>query len=66
MDKIKAFLTNKVTKIVTWVLWGLATVVLLLGGVGVADLSKGVGLVAAIITAVTVLITFIIGKIENK
>lgn len=58
-EKIKAFFSNKVTKIVAWVVLALATVALLIGGITSADVSDGVKLVAYIVDAIAVFITFI-------
>lgn len=65
MDKIKAFFDNTVVKIVAWVLIALSSVVLILGGVSVVDIGKGVELVGGIVTAVGALIIFISGKVNK-
>lgn len=65
MDKIKAFFDNTVVKIVAWVLIALSSVVLILGGVSVVDISKGVELVGGIVIAVGALIIFISGKVNK-
>ena len=65
MDKIKAFFNNKIVKIVAWVLLALSSVVLILGGVSVVDIGKGVELVGGIVTAVGALIIFISGKVNK-
>ena len=39
---------------------------LIIGGTSVADIGKGVELVAGIITAISALIIFIAGKIQKK
>lgn len=58
-EKIKAFFSNKVTKIVSWIILGIATVALLIGGVTQADMSDGLKLLMYIADAVAVFITFI-------
>lgn len=66
MDKIKAFFENKVVKAVCWVLLAVVSAGLIIGGTSVADIGKGVELVAGIITAISALIIFIAGKIQKK
>ena len=58
-EKIKAFFSNKITKIVSWIILGIATVALLIGGVTQADVSDGLELLMYIVDAVAVFITFI-------
>ena len=65
MDKIKAFFNNTIVKIVAWVLIAVSSVVLILGGVSVVDIGKGVELVGGIVTAVGALIIFISGKVNK-
>ena len=66
MDKIKAFFNNKIVKVVCWVLLAVVSVVLILGGTSVADIGKGVELVAGIVTAVAALVVFIASKIKKE
>ena len=66
MDKIKAFFNNKIVKIVAWVVLALDVVLLILGGASVAEIGKGVELVAGIISAVALFIAFIASKIGKK
>ena len=66
MDKIKAFFNNKIVKVVCWVLLAVVSVVLILGGTSVADIGKGVELVAGIVTAVSALVVFIASKIKKE
>ena len=49
MDKIKAFFQNKIVKIVCWVILALDVVGLILGGVSVAEIGKGVELTAYLV-----------------
>ena len=65
MDKIKAFFSNKVTKIVAWVVLALAVVVLILGGATQEVITGGVVLVVGIVTAVAGFITFIANAIKK-
>ncbi len=66
MDKIKAFFNNTIVKVVCWVLLAVVSVVLILGGTSVADIGKGVELVAGIVTAVAALVVFIASKIKKE
>jgi hypothetical protein len=65
MDKIKAFFSNKVTKIVAWVVLALAVVVLILGGATQEVITGGVVLVVGIVAAVSALIAFIVNAIKK-
>lgn len=65
MDKIKAFFSNKVTKIVAWVVLALAVVVLILGGATQEVITGGVVLVVGIVAAVSALIAFIVNAITK-
>jgi len=65
MDKIKAFINNKIVKIVAWVILALDVVLLILGGTSVAEIGKGVELVAGIISAVALFVAFI-ASLVNK
>lgn len=67
-EKIKAFFSNKITKIVSWIILGIATVALLIGGVTQADVSDGLKLLMYIVDAAAVFITFITersGKVKK-
>jgi hypothetical protein len=66
MDKIKAFFNNKIVKIVAWVILALDVVMLILGGASVAEIGKGVELVAGIISAVALFIAFIASKVNKE
>ena len=65
MDKIKAFLDNKVVKIIGWVGFAVFTILLLLDGFNVVDLSEGLELIDKIIVAILGLIGFIAGKVNK-
>lgn len=66
MDKIKAFFNNKIVKIVAWVILALDVVMLILGGASVAEIGKGIELVAGIISAVALFIAFIASKVNKE
>jgi hypothetical protein len=66
MDKIKAFFNNTIVKVVAWVLLAVVSVVLILGGASVADISKGVELVGGIVAAIATLVAFIASKIKKE
>ena len=66
MDKIKAFFNNTIVKIVAWVILALDVVVLILGGASVAEIGKGVELVAGIVSAVALHVVFIASKIKKE
>ena len=65
-EKIKAFFSNKITKIVSWIILGIATVALLIGGVTQADVSDGLKLLMYIVDAVAVFSTFITERSGKK
>ena len=66
MDKIKAFFNNTIVKVVAWVILALDVVVLILGGASIAEIGKGVELVAGIVSAVALLVVFIASKIKKE
>lgn len=66
MDKIKAFFNNTIVKVVAWGILALDVVVLILGGASVAEIGKGVELVAGIVSAVALLVVFIASKIKKE
>jgi hypothetical protein len=66
MDKIKAFFNNTIVKVVAWVLLAVVSVVLILGGASVVDISNGIELVAGIVAAVAALVAFIASKIKKE
>ena len=65
LDKIKAFFSNKIVKIVAWILLCVCAVVLIIGGATTEALSSGVALTAGIVTAVSALVAFISGMIKK-
>jgi len=60
------FFTNKITKIVAWVLLALSSVVLIIGGATTENLTSGVVLVAGIVTAVSALVAFIASMVKKE
>lgn len=60
------FFKNKLTKIVAWVVLAVDTVVLIIGGTTVEELSKGVVLTSAIVAAVAALVAFITERVKEK
>lgn len=58
-DKIKAFFSNKVTIIVSWVVLALAVTALIIGGATAETINSGVALVIGIVGAVAAFIAFI-------
>ena len=65
-DKIKSFLTQKWVIILAWVLWIVATAVLILQGFTTVDIGTALKYVVAIIEAVGVLIAFIKSLLTKK
>ena len=65
MEKIKAFFTNKWTKLVSWIVLALSAIALILGGAKVETLNGGIALVAGIVTAVSALVAFISSQIKK-
>jgi hypothetical protein len=65
-DKIKSFLTQKWVIILAWVLWIVATAVLILQGFTTVDIGTALKYVVAIIEAVGVLIAFIKALLTKK
>ena len=65
-DKIKSFLTQKWVIILAWVLWIVATAVLILQGFTTVDIGTSLKYVVAIIEAVGVLIAFIKALLTKK
>jgi hypothetical protein len=65
MEKIKAFFTNKITKLVCWVILALDIACLIIGGATTEAITSSVALVSGIIAAVAALVAFIIGQIKR-
>lgn len=63
-EKIKAFLNTKVVKIIVWILLFVAIATLIVVGVSSGDVTQGIGLIAAIIAAVSAFVAFAITKTE--
>ena len=66
MNKIKAFINNKIVKLVAWIVLALDVVVLIIGGTTAAEIGSGVELVAGIVGAVALFIAFVAGKIKKE
>ena len=65
MEKIKAFFSNTITKIVAWVVLAVASICLIIGGATAESISSAVTLVAGVITAVSALVAFITSQIKK-
>jgi len=59
------FFKKKIVKLVAWVLLACCSVVLIMGGANVEQISGGVVLVAGIVTAVSALVAFIAEKLKE-
>lgn len=64
MGKIKSFLNTKVVKIIVWILLFVAIATLIVVGVSSGDVTQGIGLIAAIIAAVSAFVAFATTKTE--
>lgn len=65
MDKIKAFFSKTVVKVIAWVLLAVCAVVLMIGGTSVEELSGEMILVGGIVTAVAALVAFICERVKK-
>ena len=63
---MKDFLNKTWVKVTSWIFLLVGAAALILGGTSVADIGKGVELVAGIITAVGLLIEFIREVLNKK
>lgn len=63
---MKDFFSKTWVKITSWIFLLVGAVALILGGTSVADIGNGVELIAGIITAVGLLVTFIREMIAKK
>ena len=61
-EKIKAFFSSKVVKVVSWIVMFLDIASLILGGVTEVEITDGVKLIMGIVGAIALFITFIRGK----
>ncbi len=66
MNKIKAFLNNKVVQIIAWLLLVISTLVLILGGVSAGDITKVPTFIVGIMEAVALFIVFIKKMLQAK
>ena len=63
---MKDFFNKTWVKVVSWIFLLIGVVSLILGGTSVADIGKGVELVAGIITAIGLLVEFIREMLNKK
>lgn len=61
-EKIKSFLNTKIVKIIVWILLFAAITTLVVVGVSSGDVTHGIGLIAAIIAAVSAFVAFVTTK----
>lgn len=64
-DKIKAFFSNKVVVIVSWVILALAIASLIIGGATAETINSGVALIIGIVGAIAAFIAFICGMAKK-
>ena len=62
MEKIKAFFSNKITKVVSWIVMFLDIASLILGGATEVEIADGVKLIMGIVGAIALFVVFICGK----
>lgn len=65
MDKIIAFFSNKIVKLVAWIVLFVAAIVLIIGGATAETISGGIALAAGIVSAVAAIIAFISAQIKK-
>lgn len=58
-EKIKSFFSNKITKLVSWLVLALAVVFLILGGATQEVIASGIALVIGIVAAVAAFVVFL-------
>ena len=61
-EKIKSFFNTKIVKIIVWILLFAAITALVVVGVSSGDVTQGIGLIAAIIAAVSAFVAFVTTK----
>ena len=66
MNKIKAFLNNKVVQIIAWILLAISTLVLILGGVSGGEITEVPTFIVGIMEAVALFIVFIKKMLQAK
>lgn len=64
-EKIKAFFSDKVTKIVSWIVLALAVVTLVIGGATEVEITSGIALVIGIVGAVSAFIAFLCERLKK-
>ncbi len=65
-EKIKAFFSSKVTKVVAWMIFALDVVALLIGGATTAEIGDGVAMIAKIVAGIALFIAFITERVGKK
>lgn len=61
-EKIKSFFNTKIVKIIVWILLFAAITALVVVGVSSGDVTQGIGLIAAIVAAVSAFVAFVTTK----
>lgn len=64
-QKIKAFFQKKVVRTVSWIVFALAVVALIVGGANIETIKGGAVLAVAIVAAVGALIAFISEQVKK-
>ena len=65
LEKIKDFFSKKSVRIISWIVFAISVVALVVGGATLETVQGGAVLVAAIISAVSALIAFIAEQIKK-
>jgi hypothetical protein len=63
--KIKAFFSNKIVRIVSWILLAICVASLIIGGATKAEIDSGITLIIGIISAVALFITFLSERMKE-
>lgn len=64
-EKIKAFFSSKVVKIVAWIVLALDVTALIVGGATTVEITDGIALVAGVIAAISLVIAFIAERVKK-
>lgn len=59
------FFKKKIVKLVSWILLAVVSVILILGGANVEEISGGVVLAAGIVSAVSSIVAFIAERLKD-
>ena len=65
-EKIKAFLSNTIVKIVSWIVLALDVIGLTIGGATETEISSGVTLTLGIVGTVAAFIAFVSERLKKK